>query len=381
MCPPPQCSGIPLNTLDSRTRTFPAGGQIIFNGWPGESDPGPYPFPLFARIEGAYPGCPPSLCPGDRHVLVRDNATCTLYEGYACTAPASMAARWKCSNGARFNLSSTAMPQRPLGWTSEDAAGLPIWAGLITLHDVFVRRSIDHAIRFTAPSEVAAYAPPASHLIDVDHTADSPWMGARARLRASFDCAKAMATPAARVICRAMKRTGLVLADRGSAWYLTGEASGEWEARLGPTFDQFLSDIKAIKGADIEVVVAPPALGGARRGWRGRWGAAGCRGSAAGSRWMPHCDAPPLPWCLQASASAPLKTAAASGCETQQAGVAAAALQMQQTHLTQRRRQEQRGHRQRPRRSMCNAAQAGLWPPVPLVLHPSAGYDNTTATG
>lgn len=278
--------------MDSRSQAFPAGGAITFTGYPSESDPGPYPFPLDAKIEGAYPGCAPNKCPGDRHVLALDNATCTLYEAYSCTAPASMAAQWKCSNGARFDLGSAAMPQRPLGWTSADAAGLPIWAGLVTIQDVFVRQAIDHAIRFTVPSEIKAYAFPASHLISVAASVDSPWMGARARLRAGFDCMTRMATPAARVVCAAMKRTGLILADRGSAWFITGEASPEWKTRLGASFNQFLTDIKAVKGSDIEFVVPPDALGGARGarvppgGKLGGLRGAGCMGAAAAG--SPH---------------------------------------------------------------------------------------------
>ena len=144
----------------------------------------PYPFPINAQVEGAWPGCNPNDCDGDRHVLARDNSTCLLYEAYFCRQPSSMsgeppmgaiaaagrathrksidaffprkaqkkflvcrAGKWTCGNGAVWNLSSPALLQRPVGWTSADAAGLPIWPGLITTADVFIKKSIDHAIR------------------------------------------------------------------------------------------------------------------------------------------------------------------------------------------------------------------------------------------
>ena len=134
-----------------------------------------------------------------------------------------------------FNLSSPKMPQRPLGWTSADAAGLPIWPGLITLYDVFTRGVIDHALRFTAYGIREAYAYPASHLVTVSNsnTAGSPWLGMRARLQASFSCTTKMKTAAAQVICKAMQKTGLILADVGSNLYVTGEASPQWETILG----------------------------------------------------------------------------------------------------------------------------------------------------
>ena len=125
---------------------------------------GAYPFPAAAPIEGAYPGCSLADCDTDRHVIALDNATCTLYEAWRCEAPAGPAAPWRCANGAAFNLSSPTLPQRPLGWTSADAAGLPILPGLVTVDEV-AAGEIRHAIRFTARRIRAAYAYPAGHLV------------------------------------------------------------------------------------------------------------------------------------------------------------------------------------------------------------------------
>jgi hypothetical protein len=252
--------GIPINGVDSNAAKggwaqFPSRGAMTFNMYGDESDPGPYPFPINAKIEGAWLGCSPSACSGDRHVLVRDNNTCMLYEGYACRAPTSMTGRWTCGSGAIFNLSSGKLVQRPLGWTSADAAGLPIWPGLVTTGEVF-GGAINHAIRFTAPTVRSAYQYPASHLVNVGGSSDAGWMGMRARLKRTFSCLT-LKTPSARVICAALKKHGLILADVGSSWYLTGEASPLWESRLGANYDQFLTDIKTIRGSDMEVVVPP----------------------------------------------------------------------------------------------------------------------------
>lgn len=250
--------GIPTNDVDTnpaKGQRFPANGAIIFDESDDESDHGAYPFPLNATVEGAWLGCDPDVCSGDRHVLVRDNHTCLLYEGYSCRAPASMAGKWRCGSGAIFDLSSPKLIQRHVGWPSADAAGLPIWPGLITVADVLDKRSIDHAIRFTSDTLRTAYQYPATHLTDGGNPA-GPWMGMRARLRPAFSCGR-LATAEARVICAALKKTGMILADGGSSWYLTGEASPEWQSRLGARYDQFLTDIKSIRGSDVQVVVPP----------------------------------------------------------------------------------------------------------------------------
>ena len=111
---------------------------------------GNYPFPANATIEGAYPGCPPSTCSSDRHVLVLDNSTCMLYETYYSVSPASVDGLWEANEACRFNLSNNKL--RPLGWTSADAAGLPIYPGLVKFNEVVTRGVIAHAIRFTGPN-------------------------------------------------------------------------------------------------------------------------------------------------------------------------------------------------------------------------------------
>lgn len=116
-----------------------------------------------------------------------------------------------------------------------------------------------HACRFTARSQgvQAAYQYPATHLVTGSGGTNAGWMGMRARLQGSFDCTSRMKTQAARVICQALKKTGMILADVGTSWFLTGEASPLWQSRLGADYDQFLTDIKAIKGSDVQVVVPP----------------------------------------------------------------------------------------------------------------------------
>lgn len=167
------------------------------------------------------------------------------------------AGAWTCDSGAIFNMSSPKIVQRPLGWTSADAAGLPITAGLIKLDEI-KNGLIDHAIRFTSPYASAAYAFPASHLVTQSgQPANSPWMGLRARLRSTFDCNTVLATTAARTVCTAMKKYGLLMADVGSSWYLSGEASPDWPALLESLGgqDAFYTDLKLIKGSDMQVVI------------------------------------------------------------------------------------------------------------------------------
>ncbi|WIA17663.1 hypothetical protein OEZ85_014466 [Tetradesmus obliquus] len=264
--------GIPINYVD----TSPAKGlayprrRTQFSLYADESDNGTYPFPLAAAIEGAYPGCPPSSCTGDRHVLAIDNATCTLWEAANCIAPSSLAAPWACSGGARFNLSSPRAITRRLGWTSAEAGGMAITPGLVKLAELR-QGAIRHALRFTAPIVLPAYQFPASHLVRLREEVppDAPWLGMRLRLRAGYDCSPAgkMTTRAGRIVCTALKKYGAILADVGSAYFLTGEASPGWPAVLqqlgslrdGST-DAFLDDIRRLQGSDTEVVVPHSAV-------------------------------------------------------------------------------------------------------------------------
>ncbi|EFJ49544.1 hypothetical protein VOLCADRAFT_89861 [Volvox carteri f. nagariensis] len=243
--------GIPFVVVDSSKGTplVPIDIDPV-TGYPDESDtvPGGYPFPPNAPVEGAYPNCPGTPCGGDRHVLVVDNATCLLYETYRSFPPnVTGTGKWRADIVARFNLSRNAVG-RPLGWTSADAAGLPIMPGLVKWEEVVVKGVIDHAIRFTGPNSRRAYAPPATHFAAAGYSGpDAPYMGLRVRLNASFDCSPLAA--AARVFCTALKKYGGIFADNGSPWYFSGEATSKWDAVLSQ-----LSDISKIPSSALEVL-------------------------------------------------------------------------------------------------------------------------------
>ena len=180
-----------------------------------ESDPGPYPIPPNAPIEGG----PTSS--GDRHVLVVDRDACRLWELYSAY-PQNGGTSWTAGSGATWDLRSNAM--RPLGWTSGDAAGLPILPGLVR-YDEVAAGEIDHAIRFTAPRTANAYVWPASHKAPTGGASDPP-MGAWFRLKASFDISGFSAQN--QVILRALKKHGMVLADNGSSWFMSGAPDPGW---------------------------------------------------------------------------------------------------------------------------------------------------------
>jgi len=174
-----------------------------------ESDQGPYPFGPDIRIEGG----------SDRHAIMVDSSTCTLYELYA--------AQWnggnpKAGSGAVFDLASNAL--RPAGWTSADAAGLPIFAGLLR-YDEVAAGVVDHAIRVTADCTTDAYIWPARHEAGVRDRRCPP-MGARFRLRTGFDGSGY--SPQARVVIRALKHYGMIVADNGSDWYFQGTVDDRW---------------------------------------------------------------------------------------------------------------------------------------------------------
>jgi hypothetical protein len=226
---------------------------------PKESDPlacakGPfcYPIPLDAKIEGGAG----SKSSSDRHVLflATDGAPdhCVLYELYNTQNPAS--GGFTAASGAIWKLDSNAL--RTEGWTSADAAGLPVLPGLVRLEEI-KRGEIPHALRFTMASSRQAYIHPATHAAGSDDTALPP-MGLRLRLKATFD--DSAFTGASKVITTAMKKYGLILADNGSNWYVSGETDDAW----APEMDAVLSSLGKVKGGDFEiiktgtVVVAPP---------------------------------------------------------------------------------------------------------------------------
>jgi len=196
-----------------------------------ESDPGPYPIPPDAPVEGG----------SDRHVLVVDTSTCTLYELWNAVRQPDNS--WTAGSGAVFDLRSNAL--RPDGWTSADAAGLPILPGLVRYEEV-AAGSIRHAIRFTAQTTQRAYLWPARHYASSNTSASVPPMGARLRLKASVDISGF--DPRTQVIFRAFKEYGLILADNGSNWYISGAPDARWDD------DLLVSAFRQLRGSDFEVV-------------------------------------------------------------------------------------------------------------------------------
>jgi len=200
----PPSYGIPFDVVDASQPDV----SVDFT-YAHESDAGPYPFRSDTHIEGG----------SDRHAIMLDQDTCTLYELYA--------ARWNggsptAGSGAVFDLTSNAL--RPAGWTSADAAGLPIMAGLLR-YDEVAAGEVDHAIRVTASCTHDSYIWPARHEAGTNNRR-CPRMGARFRLKKGFDASSF--GPAARVVIKAMKRYGLIVADNGSDWYFQGAVDPRW---------------------------------------------------------------------------------------------------------------------------------------------------------
>jgi hypothetical protein len=204
--------GIPYTVVDSTQLLIP----INYQAYGSESDPGPMPIPLTTLIEG-YPN--PGT--GDRHVLVLDKANCFLYELYS-SYPQSTA--WNADSGTVWDL--LADEQRPYTWTSADAAGLPIFPGLVR-YDEVAAGAINHAIRFTLQNSSAGFTPPASHWASTTSNANALPMGARLRLKSSFNVSTFSA--ANQVILKAMKKYGLIMADNGSSMYISGAPDDRWD--------------------------------------------------------------------------------------------------------------------------------------------------------
>ena len=190
-----------------------------------ESDRERYPLGADTRIEGGRGSA------GDKHAIVIDKADCKLYETWLTRVRDG---RWRAGSGATWKLSSNRL--RPNGWTSADAAGLPILPGLLRWNEVKAGR-VDHAIRFTTDATAAAHLWPARHDAGSGSATRFPPMGARFRLRSSYDASGLGAH--ARVVVKAMKTYGLVLADNGSPWFFQGERNAHWPDRL-------ISDLKRI---------------------------------------------------------------------------------------------------------------------------------------
>ena len=222
--------GIPYTTVPGTQPRVP----ISFY-YADESDAGPYPIPANAPIEGG----PNST--GDRHVLVVDTTTCKLYEVY--DAHPQPDGSWHAGSGAVFGLGSNAL--RPAGWTSADAAGLPILPGLVR-YDEVATGEIRHALRFTAPVTQRLYVWPARHYASSNTSPSVPPMGQRFRLRASFDVSPF--PPTVQVLLRALQRYGMMLADNGSSWYVSGAPDPRWNN------DQMVGSLRLVKGSDFEAV-------------------------------------------------------------------------------------------------------------------------------
>ena len=208
---------------------------INYTDYGDESDPGPFPIPPNAPIEGG----PDSS--GDRHVLVLDTDNCLLYELFYAF-PINNGASWNASSGAMYDLTNYAL--RPDGWTSADAAGLPIFPGLVR-YDEVAAGSINHAIRFTAAQTQRAYVWPARHFASSITDTNVPPMGQRFRLKATFDMSGFH--PDVQVILQAMKTYGIILADNGSNWFISGAPDERWDNNV-------LNQLKTIPGSNFEAV-------------------------------------------------------------------------------------------------------------------------------
>jgi hypothetical protein len=200
-----------------------------------ESDKGKYPIPKNAPIEGG------SKAKGDRHVLVLDRDHWKLYELFNARRVAGTT-RWKAGSGAIFDLRSNKL--RPAGWTSADAAGLPIFPGLVR-YDEVKAGVITHALRFTVAETRKAYVSPARHYASDNTSADLPPMGMRVRLKADFDITGFPRQ--ARIVLQAMKTYGMIVADNGSDWYVSGAPDKRWS-------DDQLGALKSVAGSNFEVV-------------------------------------------------------------------------------------------------------------------------------
>jgi hypothetical protein len=221
--------GIPFAVVAGTQPMVP----VTFVAYADESDPGPYPVPDNAPIEGG------SLSDGDRHVIVVDKDRAMLYELYRAF---QVAGGWQADSGATWDLTSNEV--RPKGWTSADAAGLPIFPGLVRYEEI-ENGEITHAIRFTVSRTQRGFIFPARHYASSSTDADLPPMGLRLRLRADYDIAGFTATN--RIILQAMKTYGLIVADNGADWFISGAPDSRWN-------DEELAQIRQVKGKDFEVV-------------------------------------------------------------------------------------------------------------------------------
>jgi hypothetical protein len=223
--------GIPYDVVSKQTKR----SRVKFD-YADESDKGPYPIPKSVHIEGGRAST------GDRHALLLDKDACKLYELFALYPKSG---GWTAGSGAILNLRSNAL--RPAGWTSADAAGLPIFPGLVR-YDEVAHGVIDHALRFTAAHTRRAYVYPARHYASSSDDPALPPMGLRVRLKASVDISGF--PKQARVVLQALKTYGMILADNGSNWYISGAPNPHWS-------NDDLHSLGRITGSMFEVVTTP----------------------------------------------------------------------------------------------------------------------------
>jgi hypothetical protein len=220
--------GIPVTVVSGKQKK----SRVSFE-YADESDKGPYPIPANVALEGGRQS------DGDRHAIIVDRDSCKLYELYALYPKGS---GWSAGSGAIWSLKSNRL--RPSGWTSADAAGLPIFPGLARFDEV-KRGRIDHALRFTVSRTRKAFVWPARHYASSSTDASLPPMGLRVRLKASFDTRPF--PKQARIVLEAMKRYGMIVADNGSDWYVSGAPDPRWSN------DQ-LHTLGRVTGSNFEVV-------------------------------------------------------------------------------------------------------------------------------
>ncbi len=225
--------GIPITVVGPQQPPVP----VRFNEFPRESDPGPYPIPSNAPIEGG------DRSDGDRHVVVLQQGTpCRSWELYHSRRPGAAGGGWTAGSGAVWNLSSNAL-RRP-GWTSADAAGLPILPGLARADEIEAG-AIEHALRFTVPESRRKFIYPATHFASDKRSKKLPAMGQRFRLRSKINPADF--PPQAAVVVRALKTYGMIVADNGSPWFISGAPSPVWDN------DQ-LRELAELRGRDFVAV-------------------------------------------------------------------------------------------------------------------------------
>jgi hypothetical protein len=228
----PRAYGFPYAVVEAGQRKLP----VRYTAYGRESDRGPFPIPKSAPVEGGQGS------DGDRHVLVVDRSSCTLYELYRAFFKGGGGTHWNADSGARWNLRSTAL--RPDSWTSADAAGLPIFPGLLRYDEVAAGR-VDHAIRVTFESTRDAWVHPASHCAGDTSSPNAPPMGMRLRLKAGYGLRRF--SGAAKTIAVALKRYGMIVADNGSNWFFGGTSDRRWD-------DENLNQLKRIPGSAFQVV-------------------------------------------------------------------------------------------------------------------------------